>query len=96
MIDLGMPRDRIVLGYNAVDNQRYASQAERARQSTEGRQGLPSGTLLPGREPVRSREEPRSPGPGLRTLPEPPRRVKGRGIWCCAAEDPPPPRWKRL
>lgn len=41
LVDLGMPRDRIVLGYNAVDNDRYAEQAERARQTLEGQQGLP-------------------------------------------------------
>ncbi|SIN91809.1 Glycosyltransferase involved in cell wall bisynthesis [Singulisphaera sp. GP187] len=41
LVDLGMPRDRIVLGYNAVDNDRYARQAERARQSVEKAQGLP-------------------------------------------------------
>lgn len=41
LVDLGMPRDRIVLGYNAVDNHRYAQQADRARRNPEGRLGLP-------------------------------------------------------
>jgi 1,2-diacylglycerol 3-alpha-glucosyltransferase len=41
LIDLGIPAERIVLGYNAVDNQRYASRAEAARRSAEGRRGLP-------------------------------------------------------
>ncbi len=42
LIDLGMPADRIALGYNAVDNALYARQAEAARRSPEGRAGLPA------------------------------------------------------
>jgi glycosyltransferase involved in cell wall biosynthesis len=38
---LGMPAGRIALGYNAVDNDRYASGAEAARRSPAGRRGLP-------------------------------------------------------
>lgn len=38
---LGMPRDRIILGYNAVDNARYAAQAAEARKTPAGREGLP-------------------------------------------------------
>jgi glycosyltransferase involved in cell wall biosynthesis len=38
---LGMPRDRIILGYNAVDNARFAAQAAQARRSPAGREGLP-------------------------------------------------------
>jgi glycosyltransferase involved in cell wall biosynthesis len=39
---LGMPRDRITLGYNAVDNGALARAAAGARQSREGRRGLPA------------------------------------------------------
>ncbi len=38
---LGMPADRIALGYNAVDNDHFASEARRARESPTGRSGLP-------------------------------------------------------
>ncbi|MHC5541960.1 glycosyltransferase family 4 protein, partial [Singulisphaera rosea] len=41
LVDLGMPRDRIVMGYNAVDNEFYAREAERARSAADGREGLP-------------------------------------------------------
>jgi 1,2-diacylglycerol 3-alpha-glucosyltransferase len=41
LIDLGMPSDRIALGYNAVDNALYANRAESARRSPVGRRGLP-------------------------------------------------------
>jgi len=41
LVDLGMPRDRVVLGYNAVDNARYADQARKAREDAAGRRGLP-------------------------------------------------------
>ena len=38
---LGMPADRIALGYNAVDNEYYRSSAADWRNSPEGRRGLP-------------------------------------------------------
>ncbi len=38
---LGMPPDRVALGYNAVDNDYFASEARRAHQSPAGRSGLP-------------------------------------------------------
>ena len=41
LVDLGMPRDRIAFGYNAVDNVLYATRAEAARCSPEARHGLP-------------------------------------------------------
>lgn len=39
--DLGMPADRVALGYNAVDNAHYAHLAQRARQAEASRRGLP-------------------------------------------------------
>jgi glycosyltransferase involved in cell wall biosynthesis len=39
---LGMPRDRITLGYNAVDNAAMARAAAAARRAPEGRPGLPA------------------------------------------------------
>jgi glycosyltransferase involved in cell wall biosynthesis len=42
LVDLGLPRERIALGYNAVDNAHYARRAEAARQAPEGRRGLPA------------------------------------------------------
>lgn len=41
LTELGLPDDRIALGYNAVDNELYASQADRARNDPNGRIGLP-------------------------------------------------------
>ncbi|MBX6312772.1 MAG: glycosyltransferase family 4 protein [Isosphaeraceae bacterium] len=41
LIDLGMPADRIALGYDVVDNAHFAARAEAARRSAEGRRGLP-------------------------------------------------------
>lgn len=41
LVDLGMPRDRIVLGYNAVDNDAYAARAEAARRDPEASRGVP-------------------------------------------------------
>jgi 1,2-diacylglycerol 3-alpha-glucosyltransferase len=38
---LGMPADRVALGYNAVDNDYFATQARRALESPAGRTGLP-------------------------------------------------------
>jgi glycosyltransferase involved in cell wall biosynthesis len=42
LADLGMPRDRIALGYNAVDNDAFARAADAARRSETERRGLPS------------------------------------------------------
>jgi glycosyltransferase involved in cell wall biosynthesis len=39
---LGIPPSRIALGYNAVDNDFFASQAQRWRERPDGRSGLPS------------------------------------------------------
>src|SRR4029078_13711147 len=41
LASLGMPREQIVLGDNAVDNRGFASQAARIRRDPEGRRGLP-------------------------------------------------------
>jgi glycosyltransferase involved in cell wall biosynthesis len=42
LCSLGMPRDRIVLGYNAVDNDALARAAATARRDAMGRWGLPA------------------------------------------------------
>ncbi len=41
LVSLGMPRDRIALGYNAVDNDTYAANARSWRQNAASRLGLP-------------------------------------------------------
>ncbi len=41
LVDLGMPPDRIALGYNAVDNDYFATRANFWRDSPTGRSGLP-------------------------------------------------------
>lgn len=41
LIRLGMPASRISLGYNAVDNAYFATEAERWRSNPSGREGLP-------------------------------------------------------
>ena len=41
LVRLGMPAGRIALGYNAVDNHRFARLAEAARSMPGGRSGLP-------------------------------------------------------
>lgn len=41
LIELGLPDERIALGYNAVDNALYASNAEHARNDPQGRIGIP-------------------------------------------------------
>jgi 1,2-diacylglycerol 3-alpha-glucosyltransferase len=41
LVSLGMPAERIVLGYNAVDGAAFAAAAERARQAPNVRRGLP-------------------------------------------------------
>jgi glycosyltransferase involved in cell wall biosynthesis len=42
LVDLGMPDDRIALGYNAVDNAFYRERADSWRARTDGREGLPT------------------------------------------------------
>jgi 1,2-diacylglycerol 3-alpha-glucosyltransferase len=41
LIELGMPADRIALGYNAVDNEAFREAAAAARRNPHGRRGLP-------------------------------------------------------
>jgi 1,2-diacylglycerol 3-alpha-glucosyltransferase len=41
LVELGMPANRIALGYNAVDNDYFATRAEFWRESPTGRTGLP-------------------------------------------------------
>ena len=41
LVDLGMPRDRIFLGYNAVDHDGFARQTDSARRDPATRGGLP-------------------------------------------------------
>jgi len=41
LVDLGIPRDSIAMGYNAVDNDHFSKGAERARNDPAGRSGLP-------------------------------------------------------
>ena len=40
LVDLGMPRERIVFGYNAVDNAAFAARAAAARRDPNGRDGI--------------------------------------------------------
>ena len=42
LVKLGLPADRIALGYNAVDNEAFASLARAARLDPASRQGLPA------------------------------------------------------
>ncbi|WP_422930977.1 glycosyltransferase [Singulisphaera sp. PoT] len=46
LVDLGLPADRIALGYNAVDNDHYATLADSARQDPAGRSGLPEASYF--------------------------------------------------
>ena len=41
LVDLGMPRDRIALGYNAVDNAAFARRPRPPDATPDGRRGLP-------------------------------------------------------
>lgn len=41
LVGLGMPADRIAMGYNAVDNDYFAIEARRWRHKPDGRAGLP-------------------------------------------------------
>jgi glycosyltransferase involved in cell wall biosynthesis len=42
LVDLGMPADRVALGYNAVDNPFYEARAEAWRNQHDARDGLPA------------------------------------------------------
>lgn len=42
LVKLGMPAERIAMGYNAVDNAQFAAMADEALRSPAGRQGLPN------------------------------------------------------
>jgi 1,2-diacylglycerol 3-alpha-glucosyltransferase len=42
LVRLGMPRDRVALGYNAVDNDYFAARARAWRDDARGRSGLPN------------------------------------------------------
>lgn len=46
LAELGLDADRIALGYNAVDNDLYASRAQIARNDPDGRSGLPVAPYL--------------------------------------------------
>ncbi len=41
LASLGMPRERIALGYNAVDGEQFAAEAQAFRDSSSAREGLP-------------------------------------------------------
>ncbi len=41
LVDLGLPEDRIALGYNAVDNHHFAQRAASVRNANSGRSGVP-------------------------------------------------------
>jgi hypothetical protein len=73
LVDLGLPRERIALGYNAVDNDHYARRAETARRAPEGRRGLPAATtpwtMTITRVGPRRRAGLRKAGAGCRRLP---------------------------
>ena len=68
---LGMPADRITLGYNAVDNAFYREQADCWQRSSRGTARAAGGAVLPERLPVRPREKPAQADQGLRSLPRP-------------------------
>jgi glycosyltransferase involved in cell wall biosynthesis len=42
LVQLGMPRNRVALGYNAVDNADFATRARSWREDPDGRTGLPA------------------------------------------------------
>ena len=46
LVNLGMPRNRITLGYNAVDNDHFAVSARRWREDPHGRDGLPDASYF--------------------------------------------------
>jgi hypothetical protein len=72
LVGLGMPPDRISLGYNAVDNDYFAFNARRWREDPRGREGFARGPVLPQRRSIRAGEE---PGPTDRIV----RAVSPRG-----------------
>ena len=58
LVQLGMPADRIALGYNAVDNRYFATEADRWREARKRPHGRARGSLFPDGMPVCSREKP--------------------------------------
>lgn len=42
LVSLGLPAEQIVLGYNAVDGEAFAAEAEAHRRAATGREGIPS------------------------------------------------------
>ena len=57
LVQLGMPANRIALGYNAVDNDFFAENARLMARAAERPLRLAVGSLFPHSLPVRSREE---------------------------------------
>ena len=51
LVQLGMPSSRIALGYNAVDNEFFATGTTLLRQNANGRSGFAAGSLLSYRLP---------------------------------------------
>ena len=85
LVQLGMPPDRIALGYNAVDNDYFADAARRWRNRPDGRVGLARRPVLPDRLPVRAREEPGPTDRGVRPVSTGAPPATRPGTWCSAA-----------
>ena len=79
LVQLGMPPARIALGYNAVDNDYFATAASHLAPSRERPFGLAAGSLFSRRLPVRSREEPGPLDQGVCGLPRSVRFAHGLG-----------------
>ena len=58
LVELGMPPDRIALGYNAVDNDYFAARARFWRDEPDRSVGLARRSLFLDGMPVRAREKP--------------------------------------